>query len=103
MGGAQPRARPNSGQDHQRYVGYGTGYAEERLRAPSQNMAEAYQPEGAPVKAERGGWDQCSSARFIASPKRRLASKKSPYLRWPAEIWAQASNSRSRSWLWLLP
>ena len=39
----------------------------------------------------------CSSAKPIASPKRRLASKVSPYLRCAAEMWAQASSSRSRS------
>src|SRR5579871_411975 len=45
----------------------------------------------------------CSSASPIASPKRRAASKVSPYLRWPALIWAQASSSRSRSAHWFLP
>jgi hypothetical protein len=50
-----------------------------------------------------GALAQFSSGWPMASPKRRAASKVSPYLRWPAEIWALASNSRARSAHWFLP
>ena len=39
----------------------------------------------------------CSSAKPIASPNRRLASKVSPYFRWAAEMCVLASSSWSRS------
>src|SRR6185437_16266547 len=70
---------------------------------------ELWQPPAASSRAPSAarrtpdGIVYCNPARSNASPKRRLASKRSPYFRWTAVCWAAARIRRSRSGDVLLP